>query len=357
MAAGQPSIVEGMSDRNENLSEKDFRKEFSFRPIIQNKEKRWRHGLPVGRDRFDGQLQVRLLNDSLMTRRSVTSELGIPALKPRSLRWINDNDEAILTADIGTSKIKRVLGGGGVEFGDRLADGINVERDSSRSKLVQRRLLLRAATHSQMSQRQVDPLHSCIEAKCSGWGMNNYMDCIYRHCIVSGLQLGKLMSVQKRHVGTALRLGKQQDHNKNAVTSGYSRQNRTYNNPMPDGSKSAVQKSRIKSGHASVISGHASVIPTSDKRLRLPLHEFSVRNFVFGQRQNGSDSPKMVEQQLPNPIDRTPVVVTGSESRDYNKRGYNDIADACARHHCGGQAPLSLSYFKCRESQCAGKQL
>ena len=38
--------------------------------------------------------------------------------------------------------------------------------------------------------RQVDPLHSCIEAKCSSWNAQDYLDCIYRHCI-SSFQLGK----------------------------------------------------------------------------------------------------------------------------------------------------------------------
>ena len=37
-------------------------------------------------------------------------------------------------------------------------------------------------------KRQVDPLHSCIEAKCSSWNSGNYLDCIYRHCI-SGFQI------------------------------------------------------------------------------------------------------------------------------------------------------------------------
>lgn len=31
--------------------------------------------------------------------------------------------------------------------------------------------------------RQVDPLQSCIEAKCSSWRSSEYLNCIYHHCI------------------------------------------------------------------------------------------------------------------------------------------------------------------------------
>lgn len=37
-------------------------------------------------------------------------------------------------------------------------------------------------------KRQIDPLQSCIEAKCAGAGRNHYGSCIFNHCIV-GMRL------------------------------------------------------------------------------------------------------------------------------------------------------------------------
>ena len=45
-------------------------------------------------------------------------------------------------------------------------------------------------TANSHSTRQVDPLHSCIEAKCSSWNPQDSLDCVYQRCIVS-FQLGK----------------------------------------------------------------------------------------------------------------------------------------------------------------------
>ena len=41
-------------------------------------------------------------------------------------------------------------------------------------------------------RRQLDPLQSCIEAKCASSWTGNYGDCVYKNCIV-GFRLGKYL--------------------------------------------------------------------------------------------------------------------------------------------------------------------
>jgi hypothetical protein len=66
-----------------------------------------------------------------------------------------------------------------------ISTNVDQPLSSSQSPIPYRSL---TSTNFELGRRQVDPLHSCIEAKCSSWNSGNYLDCIYRHCI-SGFQL------------------------------------------------------------------------------------------------------------------------------------------------------------------------
>lgn len=144
-------------------------------------------------------------------------------------------------------------------------------------------------------RRQVDPLHSCIEAKCSSWNSGNYLDCIYRHCI-SSFQLGlkSRFLVSKRNART------------------------------------------------SVMKDHLKTSKEDDKERQSTLREGSL------EEEDGEGSGHVVTATAGSSSSN------GLEARlRVMRRGFNDIADVCVQHHCGSFNSHSMDFFSCVESHCA----
>lgn len=152
-------------------------------------------------------------------------------------------------------------------------------------------------------RRQVDPLHSCIEAKCSSSNSGNYLDCIYRHCI-SGFQLGlrsRRFLASKRNVRSSATTG---DHMKK--TSSKADDKERHSTLIGEGS---AEEDGEGNGHVTATTGGTSSSSSGSNGLEARLR--------------------------------------------MTRRGFNDIADVCVQHHCGSFNPHSMNFFSCVESHCA----
>lgn len=157
--------------------------------------------------------------------------------------------------------------------------------------------------------RQVDPMHSCIEAKCSGSSSHNYMDCVFRNCI-SVYQLGlRRLLASKR--GTTRRVFGQ--------TTTTERIRRS----SPD-ERDAGEATRLEAEDA------------EDK-------EDDDEEEEESHRKRSSSHEEETE----------PTGIVGNGVFETPRRGFNDIADVCVQHHCGSLHPHSMNFFSCVESHCA----
>jgi len=199
-----------------------------------------------------------------------------------------------------------------------------------------------------VTKRQVDPLHSCIEAKCSSWNSGNYLDCVYRHCI-SGFQVHG-----KRSTDTDEPDADSFDHPEGRFlllpvtfqNSDVEQQLFPPNILTPGDEVDEERRARV--ARARLARRGMSASREDNRHIRAALaskHDRMKRNVVeWGDK----------------PVDR--VAKSGSLARRLRagllpKRSYNDIADVCIEHHCGQLPPHSISYFQCVDYHCTGKRV
>jgi len=206
-----------------------------------------------------------------------------------------------------------------------------------------------------LTKRQVDPLHSCIEAKCASWNHGGYLDCVYRHCVAGFRMHGKRSTDA---------VGEQPSADPATDTSFAHPEGRflllpvTFQSPdveeqlfpAPPSSDDEVEEARrALARRLDRRRKSASRDRQRSGRLRLKrnVHALAAgwndraaeRRVGGGSRQSGGGSDlaaRLRASLLP-------------------KRSYNDIADVCVEHHCGRLAPHTISYFQCVEHHCTGK--
>lgn len=187
-----------------------------------------------------------------------------------------------------------------------------------------------------VTKRQVDPLHSCIEAKCSSWNSGNYLDCVYRHC-VSGFQM----------------------HGKRSADADESDDD-TFAHPegrfllLPVTFQGAGDEPQLFPTSILQSGGDEAEEPSAPAaRVRLARRRLSAASRNDGDyRRNKHDRVKRnaVEWTRGRPVDKVRASLLP-------RRSYNDIADVCVEHHCGQMQPHTISYFQCVDRYCTGKRI
>ena len=198
-----------------------------------------------------------------------------------------------------------------------------------------------------VTKRQVDPLHSCIEAKCSSWNSGNYLDCVYRQC-VSGFQVQGKRSTDAEEPP--------------ADTFGH-----------PEG-RFLLLPVTFQSSNVEPQLFPPNLVQSSDEdeadearralvaRARLARRRVSASRrarTALGSKQERSK--RHVEEWDDGRSDdrdgQSDPLAAGLRASLLMRRSYNDIADVCVEHHCGQLPPHSISYFQCVEHHCTGKQV
>jgi hypothetical protein len=237
-------------------------------------------------------------------------------------------------------------------------------------------------------RRQVDPLHSCIEAKCSSWNSGNYLDCIYRHCINS-------LQGHGRRSATAEAVAKRDD-----VDDSFGRpegrflllpvsiQRPSEPQPLPDllltsppaaapGLRRDVGNSEA-AGDDDVQQLERATASATDKdnrgaalRAKRSVEGSSVGSIWNDLRAAKRAKYDVTRNVLNSSSTKSSFGVGGNSKsglQQHHPRGaaaaalnpsvrsYNDIADVCVEHHCGLLQPHSLSYFRCVEHHCTGRK-
>ena len=210
-----------------------------------------------------------------------------------------------------------------------------------------------------LTKRQVDPLHSCIEAKCASWNHGGYLDCVYRHCVtgfrVHGKRSTDAVSEQPADASAA------------ADTSFAHPEGRflllpvTFQSPdvehqlFPappsaddeddEARRTLVTRARLDRRRKSTSRDRPRSRRLRVKRNVVPAPEWNdpaaAERRVGGGSRNGGGSDWAARLR--------------ASSLLLPKRSYNDIADVCVEHHCGRLAPHTISFFQCVEHHCTGK--
>lgn len=208
-----------------------------------------------------------------------------------------------------------------------------------------------------VTKRQVDPLHSCIEAKCSSWNSGNYLDCVYRHC-VTGFQMHGKRSTDDDEPPAP------------ATDSFGNPEGRflllpvTFQSPdvepqlfpptvlQSDSDDEAAQEetrralvARARMARSRIMSASSEVQRRRRTTLGDKLRQRRKRHVTEWNGSEHSDS------EVPGPL------VAGLRANLLLRRSYNDIADVCVEHHCGQLPPHTISYFQCVEHHCTGKRV
>ena len=195
-----------------------------------------------------------------------------------------------------------------------------------------------------VTKRQVDPLHSCIEAKCSSWNSGNYLDCVYRHC-VTGLQMhGKRSTDAVDEPDTADTLSHPEGRflllpvtfQSSGVRSQLFPSNilQSSNDEVDEARRALVSRARLARRRMS--GSREDEVHGRMARMRRNVAEWS-----------GSRSADRVGQ--------SGLLASGLRASLLPRRSYNDIADVCVEHHCGNLQPHTISYFQCVQRYCTGK--
>ena len=200
-----------------------------------------------------------------------------------------------------------------------------------------------------VTKRQVDPLHSCIEAKCSSWNSGNYLDCVYRQCVTGFQMHGKrstdtdeptadtfanpegrflLLPVTFQNSGVEpqlfpeniLQSDEQVDEVRRALTA-----------------RARLARRRMSASREDEHRGRTARGNKQERRKRAAV-EWNGSRSVDRIGQSGSLAAALRASLLP-------------------KRSYNDIADVCVEHHCGEFTPHTISYFQCVQHHCTGKRV
>ena len=184
-----------------------------------------------------------------------------------------------------------------------------------------------------VTKRQVDPLHSCIEAKCSSWNSGNYLDCVYRHC-VSGFQVH----------------GKRSTDTEEAEADSFDQpEGRFLLLPVvsqsSDGEPQLFPQSVLQPSNEVVAEERREPVTRARMAHRRtpPGSRYHRRTTLIGNSRHRMRRHVAAWSGLPLRANVLP------------KRSYNDIADVCVEHHCGQLTPHSISYFQCVQNHCTGK--
>jgi len=191
--------------------------------------------------------------------------------------------------------------------------------------------------------RQVDPLHSCIEAKCSGYHVSNYIDCVYQHCIIS-LQLGEMVYERKR-LSTALSTSRGTEPRRvNDFTY-------TLKLPRIEDSRSGTAEGRQegwnvnKQGKSGRAEGRESIFSVSGSRFRTPENENRAggdERVGVAVRGNGSG----LQTQWPGGDFLNKVAKRG---------GITDNTGVCESRHCSHLPVGEYAYNNCAMQNCADR--
>ena len=188
-----------------------------------------------------------------------------------------------------------------------------------------------------VTKRQVDPLHSCIEAKCASWNSGNYLDCVYRHCY-TGFQQGKRSTdaeepdadsfghPEGRFLLLPVTFQKPDDEPR----------------PFPTNILQSNDEAEQQSARAT--------------RARLARRRLSASREEGQHYRRNRVKRSVTEWNRGGPVDAIRPI--GSlRGNVLPRRSYNDIADVCVEHHCGQLQPHTISYFQCVDRYCTGKRL
>ena len=192
-----------------------------------------------------------------------------------------------------------------------------------------------------VTKRQVDPLHSCIEAKCSSWNSGNYLDCVYRHC-VSGFQVHGKRSTDAEEPP--------------ADTFGHP-EGRFLLLPVTfqssDVEPQLFPPNVLQSDDDEVDEARRALVA----RARRARRRLSARTALGSKQERRKRHVEEWDGGRPDD-DRdgqSGPLAAGLRASMLLRRSYNDIADVCVEHHCGQLQPHTISYFQCVEHHCTGK--
>jgi len=196
------------------------------------------------------------------------------------------------------------------------------------------------------AKRQVDPLHSCIEAKCSSWNSGNYLDCVYRHC-VSGFQMNG-----KRSTDGDDTFGHPEGR---FLLLPVAFQSSGVEPFLPDAVRSDDKDEEERSARM-----------TRARLTRRRVSALLKGGHHHGRRAALDIKHDRTKRSVPawndgaSPVDvvrRGSPLVARLRAAMLPKRSYNDIADVCVEHHCGQLSPHTISYFQCVDQHCTGKRI
>jgi len=197
-----------------------------------------------------------------------------------------------------------------------------------------------------VTKRQVDPLHSCIEAKCSSWNSGNYLDCVYRHCVTGFQMHGKRSTDTEEHdtdsfghpEGRFLLLPVTYQ-NSDVEPQLFPPNTPEDDDEVEEARRAIMTRTRFvrrrKSASRENRDRHRRTALGS-KQMRMKRNVAEWNGAVDRVGQSGSLAARLRASLPP-------------------KRSYNDIADVCVEHHCGHLAPHTISYFQCVDHHCTGK--
>lgn len=196
-----------------------------------------------------------------------------------------------------------------------------------------------------VTKRQVDPLHSCIEAKCSSWNSGNYLDCVYRHC-VTGFQVhGKRSSTDAA--------AESADPNAAAAADD--------SFGHPEGRFLLLPVAFQSPGVGPQLFPPSSAPHDSEdnevdevQQVRAARARLARRRLREGRQHHGRGDRMKRNTDAWNER----VGQSGGDRLRASllaRRSYNDIADVCVEHHCGQLPPHTISYFHCVDRHCTGK--
>lgn len=176
--------------------------------------------------------------------------------------------------------------------------------------------------------RQVDPLHSCIEAKCSSWKSTEYLNCIYHHCI-------------------------------NGMESSSSRFGREITERMRRRMREGTQAKRMASWRMVQMGSR------TEQRGKTPLgNTRRVERGIFpGKILLGSRAERIMPgmmgsgflmrgsdaEQLVPVVASLPAGAFLGLDEPVRRRGFNDISDVCKERNCGPYQQ-TVEYFNCIEN-------
>ena len=203
-----------------------------------------------------------------------------------------------------------------------------------------------------VTKRQVDPLHSCIEAKCSSWNSGNYLDCVYRHC-VTGFQIhGKRSTDAVEQDSDAESFSHPEGRFLLLpVTFQNSEDEPQLFSPNTPEADDEVEETR----RALAAAARARLVRRRKSASREDHQEHFHRTALGSKRLRTKRN--VAEWNGSRPLDRVERGSLAARLRAslLPKRSYNDIADVCVEHHCSSLAPHTISYFQCVERHCTGK--